>query len=92
MIVLFQSVSDVKEIITIESVSAIGLLLFFMVYLIWQNHLLKKDLDAKEDKIAKIVQEHTQDIRNGNKDLIAQLEKYHTFVEQLRTIGTHGRR
>lgn len=92
MIVLFQSVSDVKEIITIESVSAIGLLLFFMVYLVWQNHLLKKDIDAKEVKISKIVQEHTQDIRNGNKDVIALVEKYHTFVEQLRTLNNHGRR
>lgn len=89
MILLFQSVSDVKEIITIESVSAIGLLLFFMVYLIWQNHLLKKDLVAKDFKIDGIVKEHQQDLKEGTKDAVTMLSKYNNFVQQLSSLNTH---
>lgn len=83
MIPLFQTASDVKEIVTIESVSAIGVLVLFITYLIWQNHLLKKDAQAKDSKIAEIIQEHQKDLKEGNKDMLTMVAKYHTFVEQL---------
>lgn len=89
---LVQSVADAKEILTIESVSVIGLMLFFMVYLIWQNHLLKKDLSVKDEKIQVMINEHTQTIKEGNKDVLALVNKYHTFVEQLRAMIGHGKR
>ena len=83
MIPLFQTVADAKEILTIESVSVIGLMLFFMIYLIWQNHLLKKDGKEKDSQIAAIIAEHRADLKDGNKDIITLVAKYHTFVEQL---------
>lgn len=85
MIALFQTVADAKEILTIESVSVIGLLLF-MIYLIWQNHLLKKDGKEKDSQIAAIIAEHRADLKDGNKDIITLVAKYHTFVEQLSSI------
>lgn len=87
MIALFQTASDVKEIVTIESVSAIGVLLLFITYLIWQNHLLKKDIKDLNNKVAEIVAEHKKDLKDGNKDIITLVSKYHTFVEQLSSIG-----
>ncbi len=92
MIALFQTASDVKEIVTIESVSAIGVLLLFLTYLIWQNHLLKKNIDSKDEKITNMINEHTQTIKNGNKDILELVSKYHTFVEQLREVRNEGRR
>lgn len=89
---LIQSVTDAKEILTIESVSVIGLLLFFMAYLIWQNHLLKNDLTAKDEKITLMIKEHTETIKEGNKDVLALVNKYHTFVEQLRAMIGNGKR
>ena len=86
MIALFQTVSDAKEILTIESVSVIGLMLFFMVYLIWQNHLLKKELTEKDTQISAIIAEHRADLKDGNKDIITLVAKYHTFVEQLKSL------
>jgi hypothetical protein len=85
MIALFflQTATDVKDILSIQSVSVIGLMIFFMVYLIWQNSLLKKDIIARDDKIAGIVAEHTKDLKEGNKDMITLVNKYHQFVEQL---------
>ncbi len=83
MIALFQNVSDAKEILTIESVSVIGLMIFFMIYLIWQNHLLKNEIKAKDDKITEIVKEHQKDLRDGGKDMVTLVSQYHTFVEQL---------
>lgn len=91
MIALFQTASDVKEIVTIESVSAIGVLLLFITYLIWQNHLLKNKIEATEVKIDLIVKEHMEDVRNGNKDVMALVEKYHLFVEQLKNFSSSGR-
>jgi hypothetical protein len=91
MIALFQTASDVKEIVTIESVSAIGVLLLFLTYLIWQNHLLKKDIILRDNKISEIVAEHQKDLKEGNKDIITLVNKYHTFVEQLNNM-TNGRR
>jgi len=70
---LFQAASDIKEIVTIESVSAIGVLLLFLAYLIWQNHLLKKDVKDLNDKIAEIITEHKEDLRNGNKDSVSMV-------------------
>lgn len=91
MIALFQTASDVKEIVTIESVSAIGVLLLFITYLIWQNHLLKKDIIFRDNKISEIVSEHQKDLKEGNKDIITLVNKYHTFVEQLNNM-TLGRK
>ncbi len=73
MMALFQAASDIKEIVTIESVSAIGVLLLFLAYLIWQNHLLKKDVKDLNDKIAEIITEHKEDLRNGNKDSVSMV-------------------
>lgn len=86
MIALFQTVSDAKEILTIESVSVVGLMLFFMVYLIWQNHLLKKDITERDAKISEIIAEHRSDLKDGSKDIVTLLNKYHTFVEQLTSL------
>ncbi len=86
MIALFQVASDVKEIVTIESVSAIGVLLLFITYLIWQNHLLKSDVKDLNGKITEIITEHKEDLKNGNKDIISMIAKYHTFVEQLSSL------
>ncbi len=86
-LLLFQSVSDAKEILTIESVSVIGLMLFFMIYLIWQNHLLKKENDGKDEKITEIIREHQKDLKEGNKDVVALVTKYHVFVEQLSSLS-----
>ncbi len=86
MIPLFQTVADAKEILTIESVSVIGLMLFFMVYLIWQNQLLKKELSDKDTQISAIIAEHRADLKDGNKDIITLVAKYHTFVEQLNSL------
>lgn len=83
MIALFQTASDFKDIVTIESVSAIGVLLLFTAYLIWQNHLLKKDILGLNDKVSEIISEHKKDLKDGTKDAITMLEKYQTFVEQL---------
>lgn len=86
-IALFQTASDVKEIVTIESVSAIGVLLLFVAYLLWQNHLLKKDITGLNQKVSEIIRDHQKDLREGNKDLITMVSKYHTFVEQLKSWG-----
>lgn len=88
---LFQSASDVKEIVTIESVSAIGVLLLFLTYLIWQNHLLKKENELKDAKITEIIQEHKKDLREGSKDIVELVNKYHTFVEQLSRLRNGNR-
>lgn len=89
-IALFQSVSDAKEILTIESISVIGLLLGFIAYLIWQNQLLKKEGQDKDVKITEIIREHQKDLKEGNKDAVEMVNKYHTFVEQL-SLLSHGR-
>lgn len=89
-IALFQSVADAKEILSIESVSVIGLMLGFIGYLIWQNHLLKKEGKDKDVKITEIIREHQKDLKEGNKDAVEMVNKYHTFVEQL-SLMTHGR-
>lgn len=86
MIALFQSVTDAKEILTIESVSVIGLMLFFICYLIWQNHLLKRELTEKDTQISAIIAEHKADLKDGNKDIITMVTKYHLFVEQLTSL------
>lgn len=83
---LFQTASDVKDIVTIESVSAIGVMLLFITYLIWQNHILKTDVKDLNKKITEIVQEHKEDLKTGNKDAIQMIARYHTFVEQLSRI------
>ncbi len=86
MIALFQTATDIKDIVTIESVSAIGVLLLFTAYLIWQNHLLKSDVKGLNGKITEIITEHKEDLKNGNKDIISMIAKYHTFVEQLTSL------
>lgn len=86
MFILFQSVvNDAVQILSIKSVSIIGLLLAFIAYVIWQNSLLKKELTLKDAKIASIIAEHTKDIKEGNKTVLELVAKYHTFVEQLRS-------
>lgn len=87
MFFLFQTASDVKEIITIESVSAIGVLILFITYIIWQNHLLKKEIIKRDDKISGIVSEHQKDLKEGNKDMIGLVNKYHQFVQQLSSMS-----
>jgi len=88
---LLQVAGDVKEIVTIESVSAIGVLLLFITYLIWQNHLLKKDIIKRDDKISGIVAEHQKDLKEGNKDIITLVNKYHVFVQQLSAISNNDK-
>ena len=87
MIPLFQSLGDAAKLLTIESVSVIGLLLFFMGYLIWQNHILKQESQGKDQKITEIIREHQKDLREGTKDAIVLVNKYHTFVEQLSSLS-----
>lgn len=84
---LFQTAGDVKELITIESVSAIGVLILFISYIIWQNHLLKKEIIKRDDKISDIVAEHQKDLKEGNKDIIVLVNKYHQFVQQLSSMS-----
>ncbi|MBK5192984.1 MAG: hypothetical protein JJE07_07190 [Flavobacteriaceae bacterium] len=86
-LLLLQTAGDVKDILSIQSVSVIGLMIFFMVYLIWQNQLLKKEIISRDDKIAGIVAEHTKDLKEGNKDIITLVNKYHQFVEQLNNMS-----
>ena len=57
-----------------------------MVYLIWQTHLLKKELSDKDTQISAIIAEHRADLKDGNKDIITLVAKYHTFVEQLNSL------
>jgi cell division protein FtsB len=87
---LLQIAGDVKDIVTIKTVSAVGVLLLFITYLMWQNHLLKKDIVARDKKIGKIVAEHTQDLKDGTKDMITLVNKYHQFVQQLSSFGNNG--
>ena len=91
LVPLLQTATDVKEIVTIESVSAIGVLLLFLTYLLWQNHLLKKDITLRDDKISSIVAEHQKDLREGNKDIITLVNKYHLFVQQLSAMSNNDR-
>lgn len=84
---LLQTAADVKDILSIQSVSVIGLMIFFMVYLIWQNSLLKKDIISRDNKISDIVAEHQKDLKEGNKDIITLVNKYHQFVEQLNNMS-----
>lgn len=88
----FQSVSDAKEILTIESVSVIGLMLFFMIYLIWQNHILKNENNSKDDKISEIIKEHQKDLKEGSKDMVELVSKYHVFVQQLSNLSNERHR
>lgn len=85
-ILFLQSATDVKDLLSIESVSAIGVMVLFIAYLMWQNHLLKKDNQTKDTKITQIIQEHQKDLKDGNKDAIDLINKYHSFVEQLSSI------
>jgi len=82
-----QTATDVKELITIKTVSAIGVMILFIAYLIWQNWMLKKDITLRDDKISSIVAEHQKDLREGNKDIIDLVNKYHIFVQQLSTMS-----
>lgn len=93
MFLYFQSVvSDGLNILSVQSVTITGVLLAFIGYLIWQNTLLKRDITAKDEKITQIISEHTKDIKEGNKDMLQMVSKYHTFVEQLSNLTNHGRR
>jgi hypothetical protein len=83
---LFQSASDAVQLLSIESVSVIGLLLAFLGYQIWQNQLLKKEILSKEDKIHAIITEYNKDRKDGTKDMIELINRYHTFVDQLQTL------
>jgi hypothetical protein len=86
-LLFLQTAADVKDLLSIQSVSVIGLMIFFMVYLIWQNSILKKNIISRDDKIAEIVAEHTKDLKEGNKDIITLVNKYHQFVEQLNNMS-----
>jgi len=88
-LLFLQTASDVKSLLSIESVSVIGLMIFFMIYLIWQNQLIKKEVIAKEAKIFAIVQEHRKDLQEGNKDMLTLVNKYHQFVEQLSSLNNN---
>jgi len=88
-LLILQTAADVKDILSIQSVSVIGLMIFFMVYLIWQNQLIKKEVIAKEAKIFAIVQEHKKDLQEGNKDMLTLVNKYHQFVEQLSNLNNN---
>lgn len=90
MFFLFQSFSDAAKLLSIESVSVVGLMLFAIAYFIWQNSLLKKDLKEKEAKIDQIIAEHYKDLKDNTKDAVAMANRYHTFVEQLSTLTRHG--
>lgn len=85
-LIYLQSADDVKTLLSIESVSVVGLMILFIAYLMWQNHLLKKDNQTKDSKITQIIQEHQKDLKDGNKDAIDLINKYHSFVEQLSSI------
>lgn len=118
MIALIQTASDVKEILSIESVSVFGLMLLIIAYLAYQlekvknsapdtkgiyegqitdlkkeKEDLKKENDELDKMITQIIAEHKQDLREGSKDLVALVNKYHVFVEQLNSINSirHGR-
>ncbi len=84
---ILQTATDVKELITIKTVSAIGVMILFIAYLIWQNWMLKKDITLRDNKISSIVAEHQKDLREGNKDIIDLVNKYHIFVQQLSTMS-----
>lgn len=87
-----QTASDAVQLLSIESVSVIGLLVCFGVFQVWQNHLLKEELKGKDEKIEAIVKEHHQDLKEGTKDAVTMINKYNTFVQQLTTIlpKNHG--
>ena len=86
-----QTASDAVQLLSIESVSVLGLLVCFGVYQVWQNHLLKEELKTKDEKIDHIVEEHRKDLKDTTKDAVAMTNRYHTFVEQLSTLTRHGK-
>ena len=86
-----QTAADAIKLLSVESVSVIGLLLCFCGYQVWQNHLLKQENKAKDEKIDQIVSEHRNDLKDNTKDAVAMLNRYHTFVEQLSALTRHGK-
>lgn len=87
VIPLFQTASDAVQLLSIREVTAIGLLIAFGAYQVWQNKILKDDLKAKDEKIDEIIKEHRQDIRDSTKDAVEMVNRYHTFVEQLSSLS-----
>ena len=92
VIPLFQSASDAVQLLSIREVTAIGLLIAFGAYQVWQNKILKDDLKAKDAKIDEIILEHRKDLKDSSKDAVEMVSRYHTFVEQLERMSCGRKR
>jgi hypothetical protein len=84
------SAGEATQILTIEKISVLGLLLAVILYLIWKNISLEKEIKTKDDKIDTIIKEHRQDIKDSTKDAVQMVNRYHIFVEQLSSL-TRGK-
>lgn len=91
MIALIQTAGDVKDILSIESVSVLGLMLLIICYLAWQLEGYKKKNTDLNDKIYDLLKEHQADLKDGNKDSVAMVSRYETLIQQLNVLH-HGKR
>lgn len=77
LILLTQTLTDVKDVLSIREVSVIGILIGVIIYFWWENKENKK-------RVEKVIEEHQKDLKEGFKDAQAMLENYHKFMEDTR--------
>lgn len=80
------TVTDLTPLLGTKEVTIIGVFLVFIVLLILDRQRLIKDLKDKENKIMEVIKEHQNDLKDYNKDTGEMINKYHSFVQQLKDI------
>ena len=83
---LLQQADDVLRIVTARELTVGGLLLGMCIYLGWQLHLKKKEIEDKDERIREVIKEHQNDLKEATKDGKELIEKYHQFTQQLKEI------
>lgn len=68
-----------KSLLSIQNVSGYGVLLLFVAYLWWDNRRLKK-------RIEKVIDNHTNDLKEASQDKNLMIEKWHEFMEEVKDL------
>lgn len=88
--------NDIVEIASGQNYGAAGVLLLVCIYLAWSkwdsSKSYRKTIADKDSQINKVIEEHKNDIKDGNSDYKIMLDKYNEFVSQLKSIvnGQNG--
>lgn len=83
---LLQDIGILESLLKIKDLSVYGLLLTVIAVLIYEMRSLKRDIKDKEERINEVIDNHLEDLKESNKNMLDAYNILQNFANEIKDI------